>query len=212
MGIVTPDLMMHLADVVAPAATAMASATSGGETREPATSPWIIAGLTLLGSSVIAGLVTTVLGNFRAAATARREGYALAVRTLIARSEYPYRVRRRTSDEPEVLAALVERGHDLQEQLAACRTWVASEHQALGALFEQALSRIDAEAAPFTSEAWKSRAITTAAGMNLNGWGPGDQWPHLHTLERAIAYRFGWRRLFPVRFWLGKISTQLASK
>ena len=212
MGIVTTNLMMHLADVIAPAATAVASAASGGKTSEPATSPWVIAGLTLLGSSVIAGLVTTVLGNLRAAATTRREGYARAVETLIARSEYPYRVRRRTSDEPDVLAALVERGHDLQEQIAACRTWVTSEHHALGSLFEQALSRIDAEAGPFTSQAWDAAPIASAAGMNLDGWGPGDQWPHLLTLERAIAYRFGWRRLLPWRYWTRKLSTESVSK
>jgi hypothetical protein len=212
VGILTTNMMLHLADVIVPTATAVASAASAGETAEQGTSPWVIVGLTLLGSSVIAGLVTTVLGNLRAAATARREGYARAVKSLIARSEYPYRVRRRTSDEPEVLAALVERGHDLQEQIAACRTWVTSEHHALGALFEQALSRIDAEAGPFTSQAWKSDPIATAAGMNLNGWGPGDQWPSLLALERAIAYRFGWRRLLPSRFWIRKVSTELVSK
>ena len=208
MGIVTTNLMMHLAGVIASTATT----TPGGEAAEPATSPWVIVGLTLLGSSVIAGMITTVLGNLRAAATTRREGYARAVKTLIARSEYPYRVRRRTSDEPDVLAALVARGHDLQEQLAACRTWITSEHHALGALFEHALSRIDAEAGPFTSEAWKADAITTAAGMNLEGWGPGNQWPHLFALERAIAYRFGWRRLLPYAYWRRKIPTQFVSK
>lgn len=162
---------------------------------------WVVVALTLLGSSVIAGLITSVLGNLRVAAGARRDGYASAVRTLISRGEYPYRVRRRVSDEPEVLAALVSMGHDLQEQLAACRMWITSEHRALGGLFDKALADIDATVKQATVDAWNQAPITTAGGMNLNGWGPGDVWPHVASLERAIAYRFGWRRLLPRRFW-----------
>ena len=84
---------------------------------DTSTSVWLLVVITLLGSSVLAGLITSVLGNLRAAATARREGYANAVRSLIARGEYPYRVRCRVSDDADVLSALVERGHDLQEQI-----------------------------------------------------------------------------------------------
>lgn len=174
-----------------------AAAPSGGGS----TDAWVLVVLTLLGSSVIAGLITSVLGNLRAAATARREGYASAVRSLIARAEYPYRVRRRVSDDPNVLAALVSRGHDLQEQIAACRTWVNSEHQALGDLFDKALADIDATVKQATADAWNQPPITTANGMNLNGWGPGDQWPHVASLEHAITYRFGPRRLLPRRLW-----------
>ena len=184
--------------LVAHVGEAAASATSGDDSS---TNVWVVVALALLGSSVVAGLITSVLGNLRAATTVRREGYANAVRSLIARAEYPYRVRRRVSDDPDVLAALVSRGHDLQEQLAACRTWVASEHRVLGAMFEQALVDIDASVKQATGDAWNQMPITTAAGMNLTGWGPGDQWPHLMALERAIAFRFGWRRLLPRRLW-----------
>jgi len=162
---------------------------------------WLAVAVTILGSSVVAGLITSVLGNLRTSASARRDGYANAVRSLIARAEYPYRVRRRVSDDPEVLTALVGRGHDLQEQLAACRTWVNSEHRTVGAMFESALAAIDATVNPSTADAWNQQPITAAAGMNLAGWGPGDQWPHLASLERAIAYRFGWRRLLPALVW-----------
>ncbi len=171
------------------------AASSGGDS----TNVWVVVALTLLGSSVIAGVITNVLANLHATAASRREGYANAVRSLIARGEYPYRVRRRVSDEPDVLSALVSRGHDLQEQLAACRTWVASEHWAMGELFDEALAAIDAAVKPATGDAWNQEPTTTASGMNLNGWGPGDQWPHIAKLERAISYRFGWRRLLSRR-------------
>lgn len=168
---------------------------------ETQTNVWLLVAVAALGSSVISGLVTSFLGNLRSSAADRREGYAIAVRTLIARSEYPYRVRRRVSDAPETLEALVSRGHDLQEQLAACRTWVASENWGVGAEFERALGAIDATAKSSTADAWTQEPIQVAAGMNLEGWGPGDPWPHLTGLDRAIAFRFGWRRLVPTRAW-----------
>ncbi len=99
----------------------------------------------------------------------------------------------------------MERGHDLQEQLAACRTWVASERQVLGSIFEEALTNIDATGKRATSYAWNQAPITTAAGMNLSGWGPGDQRRHVAKLERAIAFQFGWRRLVPSRIWSRRI-------
>src|SRR3546814_20804165 len=86
---------------------------------------WLTVAIALLGSSLVAGLITTILSNLRASATSRRDGYANAVRSLIARAEYPYRVRRRISDDPEVLAGLVGRGHDLPEQLEIGRQWEA---------------------------------------------------------------------------------------
>lgn len=61
---------------------------------------------------MVAGLIGTILGKTRANATARRDRYAQAVRTLIAWAEYPYRIRRRTSDEPATLTALADRGHE----------------------------------------------------------------------------------------------------
>jgi hypothetical protein len=198
MGVLTVHLLAaEVATHVAGAGEAPAAPASD----DNSTSVWLLVAIALLGSSVLAGLITSVLGNLRAAATARREGYASAVRSLIARGEYPYRVRRRVSDDPEVLSDLVERGHDLQEELAACRTWVASEHRVLGTLFEAALTAIDGTVGPAIKDAWNQPPITAAAEMNLNGWGPGDQWPHVAKLERAIAYRFGPRRLVSSRFW-----------
>ncbi len=176
--------------VVTTALVAAAEKIGGGSAPEPSaggsgsSSVWLAVAVAVLGSSVVAGLITTVLGNLRASASARRDGYANAARSLIARAEYPYRVRRRVSDDPETLAGLVGRGHDLQEQLAACRTWVNSESRTIGAIFERALAAIDATVTSNTTDAWNQAPITAAAGMNLEGWGPGDQWPHLATLER----------------------------
>lgn len=102
----------------------------------------------LLGSSVLGGLITVLIGGLRASAEARREGYARAVRALIARVEFPYRIRRRTSDESAVLSALADRGHAVQEVLAACRTWVNAEHRELGNIYDSVLAALDDDVAP----------------------------------------------------------------
>ena len=41
----------------------------------------------------------------------------MATRQLVAYAEYPYRIRRRTSDDPEELGRLAKLGHDIQEAL-----------------------------------------------------------------------------------------------
>ncbi|MEP6527079.1 MAG: hypothetical protein ABJA86_07925 [Nocardioidaceae bacterium] len=165
------------------------------------TGVWWALLVALLGSTVVAGLITTTVGSLRASATSRRDGYAQAVKSLIARTEYAYRVRRRVSDEPDVLAALASRGNDLQEQLAACRTWVQAESRTVGRVYEEVLADLDAKVNPAAADAWTQPPVATAAGMNLSGWGPGDQWPHIIRLENAISFRFGWRRILPPVIW-----------
>ena len=116
MGVLTVHLLAtEIATHVA--WTGEAPATPAND--DTSSSVWLLVVITLLGSSVVAGLMTAVLGNLSAAATARRDGYANAIRSLIARGEYPYRVRRRVSDDPDIAGRAHRRGHDLQEQLAA---------------------------------------------------------------------------------------------
>jgi hypothetical protein len=49
--------------------------------------------------------ITTVAGRWAQATNRRRDAYAAAIATLVAWAEYPYRIRRRTSDDPVELAA-----------------------------------------------------------------------------------------------------------
>ncbi len=86
MGVLT-DLTPNLLGAQVTIAGEAAASTASGD--DSSTNVWVVLALALLGSSVVAGLITSVLGNLRAAATARREGYANAVRSLIARAEYP---------------------------------------------------------------------------------------------------------------------------
>lgn len=111
--------------------------------------------LAILGSSVLAGVLGTILGNSRANAAARRDRYAQVVRYMVAWNEYPYRIRRRTDDQPATLTALADRGHALQEQLGESRAWVAGESRALSSVLDRCLRDLSAIVGPACVDAWQ---------------------------------------------------------
>lgn len=150
-----------------------------------------------LGSSVLGGLITAGIAGLRDSAGKRREGYSLATRALVARAEYPYRVRRRTSDSSETLSALSQLGSDIQEQLVAARIWVSIESPRLGKIYLHTITELDATIFPATQDAWSLPPIACGNQMNLNGWGPGNQHEHIAAFEHAVQWRFGLRRLIP---------------
>lgn len=153
----------------------------------------------VLGSSVVGGLITAAVTGMRDAASKRRDGYAAAVKSLVARAEYPYRVRRRSNDEAATLGELAKLGHDIQEQVAAARIWVQTENSRVATVFNDCLRRIDARVGPATSEAWQQPPVSRAEQMVLAGWGPGNQDEHICRFGQAVRWRFGWRRLLPTR-------------
>ncbi|MGW6261527.1 hypothetical protein [Streptomyces sp. NPDC055085] len=150
-----------------------------------------------LGSSVIAGALAHILTGLRSGATIRRDRYAAAVKLLVARIEYPYRIRRRISDNPDVLNALAATGHDLQERLAEIRAWISTESSVLSDVFDDCITRLDAPFKQACTDAWNAAPITAAAQMNLGGFGMGNQQHIVTTMERTLTYRFGHRRLIP---------------
>ncbi len=170
-----------------------ATLTAPATTSAPLTAILILA----LGSSVVAGALGHILTGLRAGATIRRDRYAAAVKLLVARIEYPYRIRRRTSDDPGVLNALAAAGHDLQERLAEIRAWISTESTVLSDVFDHCLTSLDAPFKQSCADAWKAAPVTTAAQMNLGGFGMGNQQHLVTTLERTLTYRFGHRRLIP---------------
>ncbi|MFJ5611061.1 hypothetical protein ACIQCJ_16935 [Streptomyces sp. NPDC093221] len=182
----------------APHPTILSTAASHTSTTATATNNSLTTILLLvLGSSVVVGALGHILTGLRAGAAARRDHYATAVRLLVARIEYPYRIRRRTNDSPETLAALASAGHDLQERLAQTRAWITAESRPLGELFDHCLSTINTPVATACCDAWAAPPITAAGQMNLGGFGPGSQSATIASMEHAISYRFGIHRLLP---------------
>lgn len=157
--------------------------------------------IALLGfaSVVLATLISVIFARLNEACRERRTGYATAVETLVAWAEYPYRIRRRTSDEPTELRRLADLGHELQEKLRYHQTWVTAESRRVGRVYTDKLKAISANVGPACREAWTLPPITEASGMNLNGWGPMNITEHVERVQKAIITRFGWHRLLPHR-------------
>lgn len=140
-------------------------------------------------------VVGALRDRLQQAATARRDRYAAISETLTAWCEMPYRIRRRTSDDAVVLAALADRAHELQERLALHRAWIKTENFLTAKAFDEALGRISAKVGPAMNDAWACPKVSEPKAMNLNGWGPAGCQADLDFFESEVCWRFGLRRL-----------------
>jgi hypothetical protein len=162
--------------------------------------PLTVAVIALVGSLTVAA-IAQVVSRCADANARRRDGYASVLRTLVAYAEYPWRIRRRTSDEAEDLRRLAEHGHKLQEDLAYNRAWVQAEKPWVAETLAAVQAHLAVTVGMYANQAWHLPPITSAADMALSTWGPTDAREHLVHLERAIAWRFGWRRLVAAAWW-----------
>ncbi len=150
-------------------------------------------------AAVLGVIMTMLLTRVNEATNRRRDRYAEAVQTLVAWTEFSYRVRRRTDDSPATLTALANLGHDLQERLALHQTWITTEHPALASTYAEARGALNRLVGPLISEAWDRSPVTKASDMNLGEWGPSDECREtIANVQREIQNRFGFRR--PVKW------------
>lgn len=175
---------------------------AAAEPAAPADSSGLPMWLTIVGSVAAVLLsssaVAAAFGAVRAGAAERRREYTAAARALTAWAEYPWRIRRRTSDQPEGLAALADRGHDLQETLADREAWCAAEHEVMGQLMAHLRTQLSVPVRPAIEKAWaETDLITEGADMNLSDKFIVDsRADELRSCFSACVYeRFGARRL-----------------
>ena len=155
---------------------------------------WAVIGASV--GAILSAIATMVFARVNEATNRRRERYADAVQTLVAWIEFPYRVRRRADNDPATLAALANRGHDLQERLAYHQAWIATEHPDLAQTYAATRAILNRDVGPFISDAWENDPIATPSDMNLGEWGPGKASSDAITnLQNEIANRFGFRRI-----------------
>lgn len=147
-----------------------------------------LAGATATGAVYVAGRIAQERNR-------RRDLYGRAVRAVIAWTEYPYQIRRRVSDAPQVLAQLVATGHQLQQDLAYFHTWLATDKPSLGNLYGDVVQNVKERCGESLEDAWAADPIMESSDMVLSGWGPEDCAPEIDRLQKGTAARFGWRRV-----------------
>ncbi len=146
---------------------------------------------------VAGAIVVAFVPRWAEVREARRTRYAESVQTLVAWTEFPYRVARRVGDAPEILEGLAVLGHDLQENVVYHKAWVTAESRAMGRLYSEVTEALRAAVGPAIQSAWGSRPVTEPDDMNIGSLGMhraaiGEL---LNRVAVASQTRFGWRRL-----------------
>lgn len=134
---------------------------------------WLAIGLPAV-VALVTAFATSAVVRRHAGADRRRVRYAEAMATLAAWIEFPYRVRRRTSDDGETLTRLADRAHDLQERMAFDQAWISTESARVAAAYASARSTISGYVGPAINEAWTLGPVASPGEMVLGDWGPAS--------------------------------------
>jgi len=151
--------------------------------------------LVALVAGVVGAAAATLFGRWAEVTSGRRSTYAEAIQTLYAWAEYPFRIRRRTSDAPDELARLAALGHDLQERLRWHEAWIQTESRWMARTYTEVIQKVSRDVGPAASDAWRTPFITCASEMVLDSWGPVHCAAAITSLQRATSWRFGIRRV-----------------
>lgn len=129
----------------------------------------------LVGALALAGATLGAWWASRDAAKDRRarhvhelaRQYAQALSTAIAWGETPYRVARRTSDEPATLGVHAMHLHELQEGIIFHQQWLHVESPEIGRAYDRLVEAIKARSRQSIQDAWRRPPVVGGAGMNL---------------------------------------------
>jgi len=119
-----------------------------------------------LGQIVLPLLGAGALWNWIASRDERlRDGYAEAIRTLVAWREFPYRVLRRAADEPATYALLTDRGHQVQEDFAYWTSWIASDNARVADAYRASARALREHLQGPIQQAWDSPPAASASSQ-----------------------------------------------
>lgn len=108
----------------------------------------------VIAAMVAGGLVTLLLTRHFERTNERRKLYASAYKTVLAWQEMLYRVRRRSAG-AETERQLIDKFHDLQEDLNYYQGIISSEGSSMGKSFAKFVSSVKRENVKLIQEAWE---------------------------------------------------------
>lgn len=122
--------------------------------------------------ALTSGLVTYLFQHRHESRKLRREGYGEAIAALYAWHEYPFQIRRRTSNSPETLDRLVQLGNENQQRIARSLAWIALDNDISYHQYQKLVEQVKNIVAKYIKEAWRLPPILDSVDINLGSWGP----------------------------------------
>lgn len=148
--------------------------------------PQVQAALITAAAALAVGVLTALGAAVSARRARQRDLYSRAYRTVMAWEEMLYRVRRRRDDD-EAAHVLIDRFHELQEEIAYFSGWIRSESLYLGRSYCRLVDAVkgdsedDDSVAALVQKAWEDPIRAPAEGTK-----PDDK----HPKNDAAAERF----------------------
>lgn len=144
-----------------------------------------------------AGLIGQALVRLRESRDRRRDEYGRAYAAAMNWVEFPYRIARRVSDEPEVRAALVESMHRAQQDIYFHQGWLMTTSPAICKAYDALVVAIKEQTRPHINEAWGMPGDPVAALANrfdIDISAASDA--YIESIRRDVSY---WHRLLSGR-------------
>jgi hypothetical protein len=111
-----------------------------------------------------AGLIGQALVRLRESRDRRREEYGRAYAAAMNWVEFPYRIARRVSDEPDVRAGLVDAMHRAQQDIYFHQGWLRTTSPEICASYDALVAAVKNQTRAHIQEAW-GRAGDPAAAL-----------------------------------------------
>ena len=133
---------------------------------------WLTPLVAMLGIAVAVLTALRVSGDAAKDRRAQRQHeqarqYAEALSTAIAWGEIPYRVARRTSDDPATLQVHVLHIHELQERITFHSQWLRVESPEIADAYDDLVRAIKRLTLPNAQDAWNRAPLTSGREMNI---------------------------------------------
>ena len=118
--------------------------------------------------SLLAWVLNSAWSGRQERVSRQREEFSKAFVAYVAYKEFPYVVRRRRADNPEVERNRISSElTDVQKQLAYYSAWLATESRLVSRAYARLLEALRAVAGSQMREAWRSPPTNSDEGMNM---------------------------------------------
>jgi len=113
-------------------------------------------------------------------------------------TEFPYRIARRLSNDPEAVAPIVEAMHQAQERICFHENWLRTVSEDIEKAYSSLVDAVKAKSAPHIQAAWRRHPAKIPEGMMLGNIFAVDVGAEVDEFAEQISRDLSlWRRWAP---------------